>query len=213
MSDLRHDRGLSPAESGGSETDTETGPAPKMVGWNSLLGSQEDLNFAGDKHRAQPGCDAPASSCVKVGLPRRYRLPAAGAVIALVVVGAYVSAAHVREVRGREPLRVVEAASSATGQPVGIISPSTADAWSSRRSPSEADVQVIDQAGNAYLEPLFYATTTSSLPIVPPGRCYYLAVQEGKDFDADAVSRLLRLCFEGSNSTPTSISGAPASTS
>jgi hypothetical protein len=146
------------------------------------------------------------------GVAGRNRLPLVALAVLISVFVTHSGLRHVSDERGIEPLRAVEAASTETGRAIGIISPEVREAWQTGQVPSEADVEAVSGPGNDYLEPLFYATTGSSLPGVAPGRCHFLAVQDGVSFAANRVSSLLRVCFTGSGRAPISLSGAPAST-
>ena len=127
-------------------------------------------------------------------------------VIAVIVFGAIHE--HDEDARARQPLRMIEAAADATGNPVGIVSPADAEHWQNGSGPRESVVESFVKPGNTYLEPLFYAA--SRAPSVPGGgqRCYFLAVQKGSVFHAASVTSLLRICYLDPYKTPQSMSGS-----
>ena len=141
----------------------------------------------------------------------RRRVPHLGlGALALVVVALVVFGAiqHLADSRARQPLRMIEAAADASGNPVGIISPARAEHWQSGGGPRESLVQSFVEPGNPYLEPLFYAINRESF--VPGGdeRCYLLAVQRGRAFQAEAVTSLMRICYLDPYKSPQSVFGS-----
>ena len=111
----------------------------------------------------------------------------------------------------RQALRAVEDAAANSNKPIGVISESLADRWSSTGGPREDVVKSRISAGNSYLESIYYARhDNSEFFDETSDRCYYLAVQPGEDFDPDKVSAIVQICYLDPYKTPQSTSYAAA---
>lgn len=115
---------------------------------------------------------------------------------------------HLEESWNRQPLRAVERGASAANKPIGVVTPRVVDEWTSGTGPTEAAILEIVRPGNDYLEPIFYSSWRHGWP-GSSDRCYFVAVQPGGTFDAEAVSSVGRVCFLDPFRTPQSISFTP----
>ena len=125
-----------------------------------------------------------------------------------VVLGLVVAAAftvlqtmnQVEESSDREPFRAAARAAAAAGTSIAVVDPATANAWGEGSGPAESAVPT---SGSSLLEPIFRSRVKDAGDTAD-GRCHYVAVQPGPEFDPDTVVGVIRICYVDPGKTPSS---------
>jgi len=106
----------------------------------------------------------------------------------------------------RRPLEAAQTAAEQSGQTIKTVSPARADRWSDGNGPPLTTAEAYVGSGNHLLEPAFYSLSAEHGHETPPPRgseCVFLATQPGAgEFDARAVTTVLRICYAVGASKP-----------